>query len=317
MILETRSPGRVALAALAALTVLAAGCANQSKTQAPPVAEAPPPAPAPVAPPPPTKPQIASTGPISYAQVLRAVQQARGDEAKLAQALNGKDLSTTRVIKLRKDAADSVAVKSNDPVRFLCEPEFTGGQIASRVVQVEWSASTRQAILQLDRCGPAPKPAPMQAAPAAAPTAPAAAAAPAAAGAAAAASRAGAKPGMDAQGNVIDSTKIEAGSGRTVKGINDYEGEITGNPAPGSKFTQLQIGMSLKQVTDIVGQPTDQGAYVTGKAFIPFYFGGDRTRIELAYKGQGRLIFAGGNLGNISGGNLTWIIHNANDTGYR
>ena len=39
--------------------------------------------------------------------------------------------------------------------------------------------------------------------------------------------------------------------------------------------------------------------------------------IELAYKGQGRLIFAGGNLGNISGGNLVWIIHNASDTGYR
>ena len=58
---------------------------------------------------------------------------------------------------------------------------------------------------------------------------------------------------MDAQGNVIDSTKIESGSGRTVKGMNDYEGEITGNPAPNSKFTRLQIGMSLKQVTDLAG----------------------------------------------------------------
>jgi hypothetical protein len=152
---------------------------------------------------------------------------------------------------------------------------------------------------------PAPKAGPAAAAPA--PVAAAPAAAP----------RAGAKPGMDAQGNVIESSKIEAGSGRTVKGMNDYEGEITGNPAPNTRFTQLQIGMSLKQVTDIAGQPTDSGAYVTGKAFIPFYFGGDRTRIELAYKGQGRLIFAGGNLGNISGGNLVWIIHNANDTGYR
>ncbi|MEY4561552.1 MAG: hypothetical protein RLZZ618_829, partial [Pseudomonadota bacterium] len=66
------------------------------------------------------------------------------------------------------------------------------------------------------------------------------------------------------------------------------EGEIVGTPAPNSKFTQLKFGMGMKQVTDIIGQPTDQGAYITGKAFIPFYFGGDRYRHELAYKGQGR-----------------------------
>lgn len=140
------------------------------------------------------------------------------------------------------------------------------------------------------------------AAPAAAPTAPA---------------RGGAKAGMDAQGNVVDSSKVEAGSGRTVKGLNGYEGEITGNPARNSKFTRLQIGMSAKQVTDLAGQPTDQGAYVTGKAFIPFYFGSDRHRFEMTYKGQGRLIFAGGGMGDYSGGNLIWIIHNPNESGYR
>ena len=140
------------------------------------------------------------------------------------------------------------------------------------------------------------------AAPAAAPAAPA---------------RGGAKAGMDAQGNVIDSSKVEAGSGRTLKGLNGYEGEITGNPARNSRFNRLQIGMSARQVTDIAGQPTDQGAYVTGKAFIPFYFGGDRHRYEMTYKGQGRLVFAGGGMGDYSGGNLIWIIHNPNESGYR
>jgi outer membrane protein assembly factor BamE (lipoprotein component of BamABCDE complex) len=62
----------------------------------------------------------------------------------------------------------------------------------------------------------------------------------------------------------------------TVKGINDWEGEISGKPAPGSKFTKLRIGMSMKQVTDLVGQPTDQGTYITGKAWIPYYYGSDR-----------------------------------------
>ena len=143
---------------------------------------------------------------------------------------------------------------------------------------------------------------------------PAAAPAPAAA---APAAPSGSKAGMDARGNVTDSSKVEAGSGRTLKGLNGYEGEITGNPARNSKFTRLQIGMSAKQVTDLAGPPTDQGAYVTGKAFIPFYFGSDRHRFEMTYKGQGRLIFAGGGMGEYTGGNLIWIIHNANESGYR
>jgi hypothetical protein len=124
-------------------------------------------------------------------------------------------------------------------------------------------------------------------------------------------------PGMNAAGEVVDSSKIEAGSGQKVKGLNDWEGEITGKPAPGSPFTKLQIGMSMRQATDLVGQPTDQGAYMTGKMWIPFYFGADRHRFEMVYKGKGRLIFSGGSLGDYAGGNLIWIIHNANEGGYR
>lgn len=123
-------------------------------------------------------------------------------------------------------------------------------------------------------------------------------------------------PGMNASGEVVDPKKVESGYGQKVKGLNDYEGEITGKPAPGSKFTQLQIGMPLKQVMDIVGTPTDQGAYVTGKAFIPFFFGSDRYRHEVVYKGQGRLIFAGAS-GFDSNAHLIWIIHSANEQGYR
>lgn len=122
---------------------------------------------------------------------------------------------------------------------------------------------------------------------------------------------------MNAKGEVIDSSKVESGYGQKVKGRGDWEGEITGKPARNSKFTKLQIGMSMKESTDLAGQPTDQGAYVTGKAFIPFYFGGDRHRYEMTYKGQGRLIFAGGSLGDIGGGRLIWIIHNPNESGYR
>ena len=124
-------------------------------------------------------------------------------------------------------------------------------------------------------------------------------------------------PGMNANGEVIDASKVESGYGQKVKGINDYEGEITGIPAPNSKFSQLKIGMGFRQVQDIAGPPTDQGAYITGKAFIPFYFGSDRTRSEFVYKGEGRLIFAGGSFGDLSGGNLIWIINSATEPGYR
>lgn len=134
---------------------------------------------------------------------------------------------------------------------------------------------------------------------------------------AAAAKPAGPAPGMNAAGEVIDSSKVSAGHGQRVKGINNWEGEITGRPRPGAPFTKLQIGMSMRQAVDLVGQPSDSGAYVTGKAWIPFYFGSDRHRYEMVYKNQGRLIFAGGSLGNWSGGNLIWIIHNPTEGGYR
>jgi hypothetical protein len=115
---------------------------------------------------------------------------------------------------------------------------------------------------------------------------------------------------------VTDSTKAEAGQGTLVKGVNDWQGEISGVPAANSRFTKLKIGMAQKQVTDLIGEPTDQGAYVTGKAFIPFYFGSDRSRWEMVYKGQGRLIFSNQS-GFGTGFYLTWIIHNSNEPGYR
>ena len=121
---------------------------------------------------------------------------------------------------------------------------------------------------------------------------------------------------MNAAGEVTDSKAVEAGYGEKVKGLDGWEGEITGKPAPGTKFTQVQIGMSRAQVQSIVGAPTDQGAYITGKAWIPWYFGSDRYRHEFAYKGMGRLIFAGSG-GFDTNAHLVWIIHNKNDSGFR
>jgi hypothetical protein len=124
-------------------------------------------------------------------------------------------------------------------------------------------------------------------------------------------------PGMDANGVVVDASKVESGYGQKVKGLGDWDGEITGVVIPGSPFSKLQIGMPLRQVTDTVGQPTDQGAYITGKAFIPFFYGSDRYRYEFVYKGQGRLIFAGGSAYDLTGAHLIWIIYSPSEGGYR
>ena len=115
---------------------------------------------------------------------------------------------------------------------------------------------------------------------------------------------------------VTDSSKAVAGEGTPVKGINDWEGEISGIPAANSRFTKLKIGMSTREVKSILGDPTDWGQYSTGKMWIPFYLGSDRIRMEHVYKNEGRLIFAQESLG-ATGAFLVWIIHNPNERGYR
>lgn len=66
-------------------------------------------------------------------------------------------------------------------------------------------------------------------------------------------------------------------------------------PPANSKLAKIQEGMTEPQVSAILGVPDDSHAYVTGKAFIPYYFGPDQSRFACYYRGQGRVIFSGGN----------------------
>ena len=95
----------------------------------------------------------------------------------------------------------------------------------------------------------------------------------------------------------------------------DDSGDVVGTPAPGSKFSKIQVGMYSKQVMDLIGAPTDQKSYATGKAFIPFHFGGDNYRTEYLYKGEGKLTFSGGGIGN-SAQKLIKIIVDPTESGY-
>ncbi len=71
-----------------------------------------------------------------------------------------------------------------------------------------------------------------------------------------------------------------------------FDGEIIGTPAPNSKFAKLRIGMGLRQVEDLIGRPDDTDSHITGKQFIPFFFGGDTHRLEAYYKNEGELTFS-------------------------
>src|SRR5437867_4080019 len=71
------------------------------------------------------------------------------------------------------------------------------------------------------------------------------------------------------------------------------EGRMAPPPA-GSPLAKVQPGMTPREVEGILGPPNDENAYMTGKAFIPFFYGGDRWRRAYFYKGLGRVVFAGG-----------------------
>ncbi len=104
--------------------------------------------------------------------------------------------------------------------------------------------------------------------------------------------------------------------GRKVEGIGGWSGEIKGNATAGSPFNKLKIGMGTREVYDLIGPPTDQGRHVTGKAWIPFYYGSGSVESIHHYKGVGRLIFA--NSSRFSGTmGLIQIEHDGSERGYR
>lgn len=72
----------------------------------------------------------------------------------------------------------------------------------------------------------------------------------------------------------------------------ETEGEIVGTIRPSSRFARVRIGMSEQEVENLIGRPNDLDGHITGKAFIPFYFGGDTNRLEAFYKGEGIISYA-------------------------
>lgn len=50
--------------------------------------------------------------------------------------------------------------------------------------------------------------------------------------------------------------------------------------------------MSEVEVRNVAGNPDDSRSYMTGKQWIPFYFGSDTHRTEWIYEGEGVVVFS-------------------------
>lgn len=82
-----------------------------------------------------------------------------------------------------------------------------------------------------------------------------------------------------------------------------------------SPLAKIKPGMRMREVTDLLGGPSDQNSYMTGKAFIPWYFGDDARRTSFFYKGVGRIVFTGGNVFGGGGGEVVRVDYDPNESG--
>lgn len=116
------------------------------------------------------------------------------------------------------------------------------------------------------------------------------------------------------QQTASNNASTERSSKTRAKQVEEESG-IYGNPPAGSPFSKIKVGMSSRQVADLIGEPTDQKVYVTGKAWIPFYFGKDASRMEYRYKGQGVITLMSEN--RVSSAYKVYrVIYNPKEEGY-
>jgi hypothetical protein len=84
------------------------------------------------------------------------------------------------------------------------------------------------------------------------------------------------------------------------------------NVPASSPLAKVTAGMGMKEVSDLIGPPTDTSSHITGKAFIPFYFGEDRAETEAYYKGLGRIIYSSAN----GSPRVSRVEYDPSETGY-
>ena len=80
--------------------------------------------------------------------------------------------------------------------------------------------------------------------------------------------------------------------GSTEKAQGDGPAKAAAPPPAGSALAKVAVGMTDAQVRKEVGDPDNTKSYMTGKGWIPFYFGPDTHRADWIYNGKGRVVFS-------------------------
>jgi len=134
-----------------------------------------------------------------------------------------------------------------------------------------------------------------------------------------------APPATDASTNVPQPATASTGENvagkvlprtvKKVKGLGDWKGYIEGEELANSKFSKLEIGMGQREVADLAGPYSYMTSKVTGKMWIPFFFGSGRMQMTLHYKNVGRLVFSDGVFSSAAG--LVGIEYDPSEHGYR
>ena len=107
-------------------------------------------------------------------------------------------------------------------------------------------------------------------------------------------------------------------AGCAAKSSNGAAPATTAKAIPAdSPLAKIKNGMTAQEVSNAIGMPTNQVSYMTGKAWIPWYFGDDARRTEWSYKGLGRVVFTGGNIFGGGGGHVERVDYDPNETGVR
>jgi len=113
--------------------------------------------------------------------------------------------------------------------------------------------------------------------------------------------------------------------GGLLAGCSAKSGSQSAEPAaqaarpipPDSPLAKIKTGMTTVEVQTILGAPTSQSNYESGKRWIPYYYGSDVRRTEWAYKGLGRVVFTGGNQWGGGAGQVERVDYDPNETGVK
>ena len=75
--------------------------------------------------------------------------------------------------------------------------------------------------------------------------------------------------------------------------------------------------MGKAEVIHLLGPPTDETTNLTGKVFIPFYFGPGQSMTRVHYQGVGRVYIAEGAMFTGRGGGVVKIEYDPQEPGFR